>query len=607
MGHPEFTRLSRSAAPAALLCLALGTAGAAVPDVPAPSGLLARAESVKTADHPQFLRILKQLHEEQARLTPAQRWHLRYLGAWQAAFAGDLAKANPILHDIIAHSGDRILSIRASALLINTLSRGKHYEKAYVLANRLVSQLPGIADTRARAEAFQEIIQMLSFAGQYDQALQYARQLQSKPAPNKSQCMADTYTINVLFVADRLSSTSPELLKAIDLCLKDDEVVYANTLRLDKAYLLKEEGHARRAIALLHNIAPSIGKIGFQPHVASLYSTLAQAYLSRGDDARAKKAALAAVKASEHSGYSDPSQVAYNVLYKVERKAARPRAALSYYEKYVALDEAAMNDTRERTLAYQMVKQEVMAKRLKLETLTKQNRILQLHQALERKAAETSRLYIALLVILVIFVALWLYLTKHSQMRFRRMARHDGLTGAFNRQHFFDEAERTLRRLGKVGADACLVLLDLDHFKRINDTYGHATGDEVLRRAAVMCRSELRASDVFGRLGGEEFGILMPACSREQGVEIGDRIRDALANAPMDMENGATVTVSASFGLACTDASGYELTQLFTDADAALYSAKRSGRNQLFVGVGEDSEQPYPNNGLRPGPGPQHE
>src|SRR5690606_32840524 len=146
-------------------------------------------------------------------------------------------------------------------------------------------------------------------------------------------------------------------------------------------------------------------------------------------------------------------------------------------------------------------------------------------------------------------------------------------------QHFVGEAGRALRQMERKPAPACLVALDLDHFKQVNDAYGHAIGDEVLRHAVTVCRQQLRPVDLFGRLGGEEFGILLPDCPLDQGVDIAHRIRRALAESPMT-KGAAVVEISASVGLACTDTCGYELQRLYAEADAALYRAKRAGRNR---------------------------
>jgi diguanylate cyclase (GGDEF)-like protein len=159
---------------------------------------------------------------------------------------------------------------------------------------------------------------------------------------------------------------------------------------------------------------------------------------------------------------------------------------------------------------------------------------------------------------------------------------HDGLTGIFNHQHFIGEADRALRLLEKKLGTACLISIDLDHFKQVNDTHGHAMGDAVLRRTVAICQQQLHRTDLFGRLGGEEFGILLLECSRDHGMAIADLIRTTSEATPVD-EDGRLVWFSASVGLASTDTSGYGVQRLFKDADAALYRAKRSGRNRVIA------------------------
>nr|WP_277344503.1 GGDEF domain-containing protein [Oleiagrimonas sp. C23AA] len=221
---------------------------------------------------------------------------------------------------------------------------------------------------------------------------------------------------------------------------------------------------------------------------------------------------------------------------------------------------------------------------MRLKSLAKKNQLLTLQQQLNHKKTETRRLQFILLSVVVGFLCLWLFRVHHSQRRFRHLARHDGLTGLMNHQHFMAECERVLNRLKRSGSHASLVLMDLDHFKQVNDRHGHATGDEVLRQATALCRQMLRGEDLFGRLGGEEFGMLLPGCTCEQGVDIANRIRLALADTPVRaFEDHAEVSISASFGLACTDQSGYDMNQLCNDADTALYRAKWGGRNRLIV------------------------
>ena len=277
------------------------------------------------------------------------------------------------------------------------------------------------------------------------------------------------------------------------------------------------------------------------------------------------------------------------MLYLISKQQGDLDAALTYHEKYVAADKGYLNDVSAKALAYQTVKQQVLAKKQQIDTLNKQNQILTLQQTLAKKATETSRLYIVLLLVVLASIALWTYKIKRSQLRFMKLARRDGLTGIFNRQHFVNEAELQLQYCQRSTRHACLVLIDLDHFKAVNDTHGHAVGDRVLKRAVDTCQMHLRSTDIFGRLGGEEFGILLPECTLEQALGRAEQIRQAVA-AVASGEDAPGIPVSASFGIASVMHSGYELRQLLVHADEALYRAKREGRNRVSVSLSETQE-----------------
>jgi diguanylate cyclase (GGDEF)-like protein len=130
-----------------------------------------------------------------------------------------------------------------------------------------------------------------------------------------------------------------------------------------------------------------------------------------------------------------------------------------------------------------------------------------------------------------------------------------------------------------------VAVLDVDHFKRINDTFGHPAGDEVLRKLAATIRHRLRAADLFGRLGGEEFGPLFHHLSAEQSLECAERLREAIA----DLSVPDLPSVTVSIGLAEIDGSK-DLEFAIAKADAALYAAKRDGRNRCVL-VGNEREQ----------------
>ena len=162
---------------------------------------------------------------------------------------------------------------------------------------------------------------------------------------------------------------------------------------------------------------------------------------------------------------------------------------------------------------------------------------------------------------------------RETQEALRRQAQTDFLTGIANRRHFLEQAEQVLQRAGERGETVSLLMLDLDFFKDINDTYGHQTGDAVLRAVSRRLGEVLRDVDVIGRLGGEEFGVLLPGLERKDAVAVADRLREAVAAL---RPGGHAITASLGVASGVT-----ALNDLLARADACLYAAKDAGRNRV--------------------------
>ena len=158
-----------------------------------------------------------------------------------------------------------------------------------------------------------------------------------------------------------------------------------------------------------------------------------------------------------------------------------------------------------------------------------------------------------------------------------RMAATDALTGIANRRTFEATAERELARSARSGEPVALVLVDIDNFKRLNDTYGHREGDEVLRTVASILQGACRTFDTPARYGGEEFAVVLPGCDLAAGHRAAERIREAVAA----LDHEARVTVSA--GVAASPRNGTDVDALVRSADGALYESKRTGRNKVSV------------------------
>jgi len=171
---------------------------------------------------------------------------------------------------------------------------------------------------------------------------------------------------------------------------------------------------------------------------------------------------------------------------------------------------------------------------------------------------------------------------KNYQATLERLATTDHLTGLLNRRAFLDATEREIRRAHRYGQPLALIMLDVDHFKRINDSHGHPAGDEVLRRIAATCRGMLRDGDLMGRLGGEEFAITLVQPPLQVASAVAERLRKAVSELGIEF-GGERLAVTISLGIAEVGEGITSLDHLISRADACLYTAKREGRNRACV------------------------
>jgi diguanylate cyclase (GGDEF)-like protein len=162
-----------------------------------------------------------------------------------------------------------------------------------------------------------------------------------------------------------------------------------------------------------------------------------------------------------------------------------------------------------------------------------------------------------------------------------RQATHDGLTGILNRTAIIDTFQQELARAARSEGGVGLLLLDLDHFKAINDTLGHLTGDAVLRETARRLAEEVRMYDLVGRYGGEEFLVVLPESRPEAVLEVGERLRRSLADKPVHTDTH-TVEITASFGAHWLPGTA-DCDAAIRAADDALYAAKHAGRNRVVM------------------------
>lgn len=203
-----------------------------------------------------------------------------------------------------------------------------------------------------------------------------------------------------------------------------------------------------------------------------------------------------------------------------------------------------------------------------------------------RRLHNIMQLLLLLMLLLLLSEALFIYRPLFHRLKISYnalivAARTDPLTGSLNRRAFLEDCARIFQRFRRADSQLTMLALDLDLFKSINDTWGHSTGDRVILEFVSTTLKQLRSQDRMGRLGGEEFAILLPATSLEKGFEVAEAIRTAVAAAPVTTETGEQIHFSVSIGCATCLPGDNDIFAVMTRADRNLYSSKELGRNRV--------------------------
>lgn len=307
-----------------------------------------------------------------------------------------------------------------------------------------------------------------------------------------------------------------------------------------------------RALAKKHNLTVEI---------TTLFLDTGDYLLRRGRPGFAKLSFQHALKSAQDSQYIMSECRAYERLAFAQRERGEYEDAVANLYQHLKRKEKLFNDTQENRLR-------------DLQTFHKLELVQSEATLAKKKYQEVSAINFEL--------ASALEQQSRLQKELMRLASTDDLTGAVNRRQIVNDGTLEVERYRHVGAPFVTCILDVDHFKSVNDTYGHAAGDEVLRRLASECQKHLRKFDVFGRLGGEEFCVIYHDTDLQGALKSANRLLDSVRNICVDdVLPGRSLTVS--MGLCEVNKTHDNFYDVLHDADLALYEAKNSGRDQLRV------------------------
>ncbi|WFC43557.1 GGDEF domain-containing protein [Pseudoxanthomonas sp. SE1] len=563
---------------AALACVFAAPVQAQVS--PGIDALIEQAEAIKTSQPAKFYDLLERLEKRVEEATPEQRLKLRLLRAHGFLMKGRAEPAIRELRQIQQETDDPEMLFWTGSLLVNTYALTRKFEQGLTTLNDILPLATKVEKKDVRHRGLLVAGLLYNQVGEYMLGEQYANQVLADAPEGRNQCAAGNLVAEAALGLKKAPSEEM-IFRTIKVCEDQKEPILGGLTRTYLARKWVEDGKVDQAIELLERYLPTVTATGYPLVISEYHAMLASMYLKLGDIGTAQAHANEAVERGVGMT-SLPLVVAYKTLYEIAESRGDSKAALSRYRQYADADKAYLNDVKTRQLAYQIVRQQILQKTQQISMLDQENQVLQLQRTVDQQAAQNTRLIVILLVLLVASIGYWAFKIKRVQLSLKKMAETDALTGICNRHHFTLRAERALAECARNGEQAALIMFDLDHFKNINDRFGHGTGDWALKEVAEASKGFCRRIDVLGRLGGEEFAILMYGCDLRAAARVAEDCRVRLAQIET-RETGHVFAITGSFGVTSSVQSGYSLAKLLSHADKQLYRAKHLGRNRVCV------------------------
>lgn len=543
---------------------------------------LQQLEDIRLTDYTSFRNGLAELDALQQTLEKNEVHYLTLLKVYERTLAGDYVQALEHSELLMHTDGAGIYSFRARVLAINLHVLSRNYLKAFMMLSDVNQQLDSVNDVVAKTQAVASIAMLYNGIERYDMSLFYSERFLSSVADARLVCRIMVHKLSSLLNLGRTEAFFAEIDNAINSCKAVNEKIPELIMFRDKIRALSDAGNFSEAISLYGVIAKDVEATGYPILIAAIGSVIAKSYFALGQTDLARSFTVKALDQIENMPVSLVHVELYALLADIEKLAGNYEGALNYFEHLVALEKKYTDDKMSQQFAFHLADGELELKNQRIVLLNKDNELLSLQKNIYEQEVQQHRLIMLLLFSVLVIASFMAYRGMSGRKRFKQIAEFDQLTGISNRYHFNNLAKVALNYCELNAKPVALILFDLDHFKNINDQYGHATGDWTLQQVVKTCRNFMRNNDVFGRIGGEEFAVVLPGCYADKAVLMAEICRDAIATIDTTA-SGSSFPLSASFGVSSSDTSGYQLKQLLADADMAMYKAKQAGRDQVFM------------------------
>ena len=569
----------------ATLLLAVLGAGAALATAPTPARLDA-LQALRFSDPKAFLEGLRAAEAAPPPADPLLRDQLGLLGAQAMALESRFPEALQRADQLAREAADESIRLRAAALAVNVQAASREFLDGQKRLEALLATVEPLPDSTVRRHVDLVAAVFYNQLSQSEIALRHAERVLDGDATPVERCTASVQALDARLARAPHQLDEDQFDDASALCSGPATVLPARYVDVLRARWWIAKDDAERASAHLEQQMPALQAIGYSPLLADAHAALAEALqrIGRLDEAQAQTDAVLALSAGLPSGL--PLLSARRTRYRVALARGDDRSALRELQAVLTAERAYEDEVRHLLAAYEAGRQESFARQQALALVEQRNAQL----TLDARHAERTATFFTLLAapLGLAFVALlgWTWHSRRVRRRHRERLQIDPLTTLWTRQHFSEQAAAALATAERRAQPMALVLFDLDHFSQVNSQHGHLSGDALLAAVGAALVRLQEPGRHFGRLGGEEFAVLLPGAGLDEGLAFAERCRTAIAAARATAYDGrAALAITASFGVVSTTAAGYRLRDLLANADQALYRAKSAGRNRVAAAV----------------------
>lgn len=539
--------------------------------------VLNEADELRSSDPQKFSQLLDSIDTDS--LTSDQLSLYHYLSGYRLGFSGNREAARVKYLEVFNSAKSDVRYRALSSAASSYAFSGLWYEGIQKL-NILVNDLDKISDKKAIEQAMSTVAVFYNQAGEYILAKRFAENLVLMDPSPRGLCGAHSFIIEAKLELQEI--ITPEYYQeALQACSAAKEPVLAAIITNYYADYLVTRKRIAESLTFLEKHEEMIESTGYPSLISAFSSIFASAAFQASNHEKALHLAQKTIDLQKSNNFQTAIITAYKIRSQIAELEGDYASALHFHKKYVEAETGYAETVKDRKFIIQQANHEAIEKNNRISLLDKQNALLRAEGDLAQKQAENNRLALALACSLVILLFLWIYRSKKLQTKLRYLAETDDLTGISNRHHFNRLSDEALSQAERSQQPISFILFDLDHFKKVNDNFGHQIGDWALKNAVMAAKAVCRGNDVIGRMGGEEFAILLPGCTLSKALQIAELCRVAIEQISTT-PTGKQFNITASFGISDSDTCGYHFDKLFAGADSALYKSKNHGRNQIY-------------------------